>query len=342
MSTTQQLNLPALFKPKWVCFYIHNTPSENFELLLFISKLSQEVIQRKYAERFILYKGGDSDEIIFLTYETDHFSCESKLKPFIQSSFKAFYERNTQLAIDLGSVKDNKYFVFKELNIDVEENYLHYPISIGGWNVFNTITKDLMYGLSNITATYISDAESDWTMEVSIQKQIPLFFILLDSFEISKEDYAVFLDWYWQRTLATVAFPDAKIDKNELFNTFITNVENNYTNQKDFFVAYIDYILDNIDSGNDFEDDEQLAVWKKYCTTASTLLDKTLEANEFVVAETETGQNVKWCYLEVILHSINASLGIPYVYAFNLIYSIRQGYNELSPYGQSSLSNSNS
>lgn len=288
---------PAIFKARWISAHINikidvTTLLQN-QLLPFIKNAKNNQQLSNW-----IYTINEKNQLL-LFIKTTAFSAETYLKPNLKGIFG------------------------KDL-VDYKGYYLM-NLGFPGTSFMNT---DLFTQTTNLLAHSIHESE-EWNSETTMSLAIPMQLILLQSIENDLVSVITFFQKMVNTTIKMVA--QTQINPTEWSANFIKQLENNFERQKEGFVGFCNYVIEQINE-KEFEDEESMT-WFTSCQKMNSNIYKLQEQNKLLMSDDfgvnqdipfSKKQQERWEVLEQYVRFLDGQLNLDPLTACSVHYAIGQ------------------
>ena len=305
----------AVYKNRWACI---NILYDNLPVIL--SDLIHPIIHEFSATgRNVYYDLEEEDKkLVKLIFKTTPYELETYIKPRFKD-FVQLYLIKKEGKTNIDDINKNIMF----------QDYYIIPFSyVLGFEKVEYHT-DILFLSTKIISGLIIEREDLWTTEYAVEKSIPFHISFLQGTGFSKEEAVDFFEWILSTMLDSIRSLNGVQDIVDWKRVFLIGVHNNFIQQQEAFVGYINYLWVSF-SDNEIYDEDWLNIWREQCLKSGVEIKNLVEdeSNQELKLEKDfknLQEQKKWWMCCSIVRTINSQLGLDFLLEYNLLYSLQQG-----------------
>lgn len=314
-------------KERWVSI---NILYDDYERIYdeVVRDTSQYVLNKNWASEFFIKFRGDRGEYLQFIFRTTLENLEVFIKPYIEEKVINYFIKYSPFESKTNVVSPPP---FSDSTKHIYIDYIDFKILTFAYSC-GMRSADRLGELVSLATRQIRDAKTEspeeWGEDHLIPKAVPyhLAFLLslgLSIYEINRYYFTLYLN-----VKELMGEADPRVKEDPLWSDkFDELMENNFLPQKEGFVGYCEFLIENILDKDEF-DEEWLNHWCDNCFEVSNAINQYMRTGEFVThAEfvDETSELSKstervWPILEHIIVLLDKALGLTTIQEFNLFY----------------------
>lgn len=313
-------------KEVWVCAAVYY---DNLDALLAEAAIptANQILQEGVASRFMFNRSWKRGKNVLLLFKTSKDN-NQKLKSMILSGISKYLESYPAPEKEIEMPVNDWFLPFPNNHIDYNDIFIVDIMETGGLQA-SIVAEELLSASSDMVLTFIREAEEGWNAESAIGTAIQVHLGLMGSFGMNLKEISAFYSLFFNNILQMTQGAD---DSESFKTSLITGLNENFQEQKEGVVGFIEYFLNCLMEGESFEE-EWINSWVKSCRIASEDLIRLQSSNHFMAPESLVIDNSigvdpliqeKWPVMEYYLRAINSQMGITDIFELNLIYSIKE------------------